>query len=291
MRNVHLSRLGLIGSMTIFGTIGIFVRLIPIPSSVIAMIRGFMGMLFLVAVMLISKSGISFEKVKKKALGLFVSGGFIGINWILLFESYRYTTVATATLCYYMAPILVILVSPLLLKERLTAKKLICVVAALLGMVFVSGILQSEGFSLSEIKGVLLGLGAALLYASVVLINKKLTDVPTYEKTAIQLGSAAVVILPYTLITENFAQMVFSPLTVVLIFVVGILHTGIAYALYFDAISKLPAQTAAIFSYIDPIVAIVLSAILLKEPLTMHSVIGAILILGATFISELPDKK
>lgn len=291
MKNVHLSRLGLIGSMTIFGTIGIFVRLIPIPSSVIAMIRGFMGMLFLVAVMLISKSGISLEKVKKKALGLFVSGGFIGINWILLFESYRYTTVATATLCYYMAPILVILLSPLILKERLTAKKLICVMAALVGMVFVSGILQSEGFSLSEIKGVLLGLGAALFYASVVLINKKLTEVPTYEKTAIQLGSAAVVILPYTLITENFAQTVFSPLTVVLIFVVGILHTGIAYALYFDAISKLSAQTAAIFSYIDPIVAIVLSAILLKEPLTTHSILGAILILGATFISELPDRK
>ena len=277
--------------MTIFGTIGIFVRLIPIPSSVIAMIRGFMGMLFLVAVMLISKSGISFEKVKKKALGLFVSGGFIGINWILLFESYRYTTVATATLCYYMAPILVILVSPFLLKERLTAKKLICVVAALLGMVFVSGILQSESFSLSEIKGVLLGLGAALFYASVVLINKKLTDVPTYEKTAIQLGSAAVVILPYTLITENFSEMTFTPLAIILICVLGILHTGIAYALYFDAISKLPAQTAAIFSYIDPIVAIVLSVLLLKEPLTMHSVIGAILILGATFISELPDRK
>ena len=291
MKNVHLSRLGLIGSMTIFGTIGIFVRLIPIPSSVIAMIRGFMGMLFLVAVMLISKSGISFEKVKKKALGLFVSGGFIGINWILLFESYRYTTVATATLCYYMAPILVILLSPLILKERLTAKKLICVMAALVGMAFVSGILQSEGFSLSEIKGVLLGLGAALFYASVVLINKKLTEVPTYEKTAIQLGSAAVVILPYTLITENFSEMTFTPLAIILICVLGILHTGIAYALYFDAISKLSAQTAAIFSYIDPIVAIVLSAILLKEPLTTHSILGAILILGATFISELPDKK
>ena len=291
MKKVGLARLGLISSMTIFGTIGIIVRYTPIPSSIIAMIRGFMGMLFLLAVMLISRSGISFEKVKKKAVPLFISGGFIGINWILLFESYRYTTVATATLCYYMAPILVILLSPLLLKERLTAKKLICVIAALLGMVFVSGILQSEGFSLSEIKGVFLGLGAALFYASVVLINKKLTDVPTYEKTAIQLGAAAVVILPYALITENFSEITFTPVAIILICVLGILHTGIAYALYFDTIGKLSAQTAAIFSYIDPIVAIALSAILLREPLTTHSVIGAILILGATFISELPDGK
>ena len=217
MKKVGLARLGLISSMTIFGTIGIIVRYTPIPSSVIATIRGFMGMLFLLAVMLISRSGISFEKVKKKAVPLFISGGFIGINWILLFESYRYTTVATATLCYYMAPILVILLSPPLLRERLTAKKLICVIVALLGMVFVSGILQSEVFSLFEIKGVFLGLGAALFYASVVLINKKLTDVPTYEKTAIQLGAAAIVILPYALITENFSEIAFTPLAIILI--------------------------------------------------------------------------
>lgn len=277
--------------MTIFGTIGIFVKYTPIPSSVIAMIRGFSGMLFLLAVMAICRFNISFNTIRKKALPLFISGAFIGINWILLFESYRYTTVATATLCYYMAPVLVILLSPIILKERLTLKKLACVAVALAGIVLVSGILQSGGFYVSEIRGVLLGLGAALLYATVVLMNKLLSDVPTYERTAIQLGSAAIVILPYTLLTENFAKLEFTPQTVILLLVMGVVHTGVAYALYFDSIGKLPTQTAAIFSYIDPIVAIALSAVLLNEPMELPAIIGAILILGATFISELPKKK
>lgn len=276
--------------MTIFGTIGIFVKYTPIPSSVIAMIRGFSGMLFLLAVMAICRFNISFNTIRKRALPLFISGAFIGINWILLFESYRYTTVATATLCYYMAPVLVILLSPIILKERLTLKKLACVAVALAGIVLVSGILQSGGFYVSEIRGVLLGLGAALLYATVVLMNKLLSDVPTYERTAIQLGSAAIVILPYTLLTENFAKLEFTPQTVILLLVMGVVHTGVAYALYFDSIGKLPTQTAAIFSYIDPIVAIALSAVLLNEPMELPAIIGAILILGATFISELPQK-
>ena len=291
MKKTTLPRLGLIGSMTIFGTVGLLVKYTPIPSSVIAMIRGFVGMLFLLAVMLISRSGISWQAIKKKAVMLFLSGAFIGINWILLFESYRYTTVATATLCYYMAPIFVILVSPLVLKEELTPKKLICVAMAIVGMVFVSGIPQDEGFSTTETLGVVLGLGAAVFYATVILMNKKLAEVPTYERTTVQLGSASIVILPYTLLAENFAELDFSPMVIVLLLVMGILHTGMAYALYFDSIGKLPAQTAAIFSYIDPIVAILISALFLHEPMGIYEIIGALMILGATFICELPVKK
>ena len=278
--------------MTVFGTIGIFVRHLSIPSSVIAMIRGFVGMFFLLAIMFATRKKISFSEIKKKAVPLFISGGFIGINWILLFESYRYTTVATATLCYYLAPIFVILASPIFLKEKMTAKKLICVFTALMGMVFVSGINDISKISFSsEIKGILFGVGAAIFYASVVLLNRGLKDVPTYDKTFIQLGSAAVVILPYTLLTENMGAIDFSAKTVILLLVMGIVHTGISYALYFNAIGNIPSHTVAIFSYIDPIVAIILSALFLNEPMGIAEIIGAVLILGAAFISELPDKK
>lgn len=145
MKNNFLSKLGLISSMTIFGTIGLFVKHTPLPSSLIAMIRGFIGMLFLLAVVFIKRDKISWQIIKKHAVLLFTSGAFIGVNWILLFESYRYTTVATATLCYYMAPIFIILASPIFLKERLTLKKLLCVTVALVGMIFVSGILNLSG--------------------------------------------------------------------------------------------------------------------------------------------------
>ena len=277
-------------SMIIFGTIGIFRRYIPLPSSLVAMTRGLTGMLFLLLVMLVRRRGMNRAAVRRKLGMLCLSGAAIGVNWILLFEAYNYTSVATATLCYYLAPMFVILASPLVVGERLTAKKLICVLAALLGMVFVSGVLEAGGGS-SDLKGVLLGLGAAVLYASVVLMNKQLGDVPAYDRTIVQLGSSAAVLLPYVLLTENLGALSFTPGTIALLLVVGVVHTGIAYALYFGSLMQLKAQTAAILSYIDPVVAVLLSALVLREHMSLLSGLGAILVLGAAVVSELPSRR
>ena len=277
-------------SMIIFGTIGIFRRYIPLPSSLVAMTRGLTGMLFLLLVMVLRKRGMNRTAVRRKLGLLCLSGAAIGVNWILLFEAYNYTSVATATLCYYLAPMFVILASPLVVGERLTAKKLICVLTALLGMVFVSGVLESGGGS-SDLRGVLLGLGAAVLYASVVLMNKQLGDVPAYDRTIVQLGSSAAVLLPYVLLTENLGTLSFTPGTIALLLVVGVVHTGIAYALYFGSLMQLKAQTAAILSYIDPVVAVLLSALVLREHMSLLSGLGAVLVLGAAVVSELPSRR
>ena len=277
-------------SMVIFGTIGVFRRYIPLPSSLVAMTRGLTGMLFLLLVMVLRKCGMNRTAVRRKLGLLCLSGAAIGVNWILLFEAYNYTSVATATLCYYLAPMFVILASPLVVGERLTAKKLICVLTALLGMVFVSGVLESGGGS-SDLKGVLLGLGAAVLYASVVLMNKQLGDVPAYDRTIVQLGSSAAVLLPYVLLTEDLGTLSFTPGTIGLLLVVGVVHTGIAYALYFGSLMQLKAQTAAILSYIDPVVAVLLSALVLREHMSLLSGLGAVLVLGAAVVSELPSRR
>ncbi|WP_458407763.1 DMT family transporter [Anaerotignum sp.] len=287
------AKLELIASMFIFGTIGIFVRHIPLPSSMIALVRGFVGAFFVLLFVYLKKSKLDQAAIKKNFVMLALSGAFIGINWILLFESYNYTTVATATLCYYMQPIFVILASPFLLKEKLTLKKMICVVVALAGMFFVSGVLDTGIPSLSEARGILYGLGAALFYATVVLMNKKITNISAYDKTIMQLGMGAIVLSPYVMLTQNFgaATAAMTPSLWVLLLFVGLVHTGVAYALYFDAMKDLKAQTIAIFSYIDPIVAIILSALLLKESMGLYGIIGAVLVLGSTFISELPEKE
>lgn len=287
------AKLELIASMFIFGTIGIFVRHIPLPSSVIALVRGFVGAFFVLLFVYLKKSKLDKEAIKKNFVMLALSGAFIGINWILLFESYHYTTVATATLCYYMQPIFVILASPFLLKEKLTPKKVVCVLVALIGMVFVSGVLQTGIPALSEAKGILYGLGAACFYATVVLMNKKITEINAYDKTIMQLGMGAIVLSPYVMLTQDFstATLSMTPSLWALLLFVGLVHTGVAYALYFDSMKDLKAQTLAIFSYIDPIVAIILSALLLKENMGLYGVIGAVLVLGSTFISELPEKE
>ena len=284
-------KFALITSMAIFATIGIFRKYIPLPSSTVAMARAVIGTLFLVAVILLRGKKISFESIKKNALPLCFSGVFLGFNWILLFEAYNYTTVATATLCYYMAPVILILASPLLFKERLTFSKLVCAVVAVGGMTLVSGIFTSGDKGNDNIKGVLLGLCAAFLYAAVVTCNKKLKDIEAFDRTTVQLGISAIVLTPYTLLLEDFSQVALNGFTVIMLVTVGVVHTGIAYALYFGCIDKLKTQTVAIYSYVDPVGAVLLSALFLKEPMGVFEIIGAVLVLGATLASEFVDRK
>ena len=282
----------LIGSMLIFGTVGVVVRNVAFPSSCVAMVRGFFGAAILLLVMFLSKTRPNMKAIKNNALLLIVSGVFIGINWILLFESFRFTTVATATLCYYMAPVFVVVASPFILKAKVPLFKWVCVILALLGMVLVSepwsmGVGQNEGL------GILLALGAALFYASVTLLNKKMKDISAYDTTFVQLISASLVITPYVFLVDDITAEMFDPTSIILVALLGIVHTGLAYAMYFGSVKALPADTVALFSYIDPIVAVLLSALLLGEAMTVFGIIGASLIVVSTLISEVahPKKK
>ena len=276
----------LILSMCVFGTIGILRRYIPLSSSLIALVRGVVGAAFLLLVVAVRQQPLDKTAIRKNLVLLVASGAAIGFNWILLFEAYNYTSVATATLCYYLAPILVILAAPFVLKEKLTLKKGLCALVALLGMVLVSGVPDSGFGGVSEMKGILFGIGAAVLYASVILMNKKMSAIAAYDKTILQLIMASAALLPYVLLTENWSEVTVTGLSAVLLLVAGVVHTGLAYWLYFGSMGALKAQTVALFSYIDPILAIVLSLVILSEPMSILSGIGAVMILGAAYISE-----
>ena len=281
-------KLKILTSMAIFGTVGIFVRFIPMASAAIAFCRGVLGCAFLLILMALTGKKPNLRDIKRNGWILAISGAAIGINWILLFEAYRYTTVAIATICYYLAPAFVTLGSPLV-GEKLSGKKLGCIGVALVGMVFVSGVLQ--GNQSGNFLGVLLGLGAAVFYASVILMNKKISPISAYDKTLCQIGAASLVIAPYLLIAGGLEFSAMTGLGWVMLLVVGIVHTGIAYALYFGGIRDVNAQTAAILSYLDPVLSILLSALILRERLDIFSVIGAVLILGSALYSELPGRK
>ena len=277
----------LMTAMFIFGTIGIFVRNIPLPSSVIALARGVIVTLFLIIFTKIRKIKISYTEIKNNLSILCLSGMLIGIHWIFLFEAYRNTTVAVATLCYYLAPVFVIIASPFVLKEKLTFKQIVCIGVALIGMIFVSGIFEKGGTENLQLKGIFFGIGAAIIYAVVILLNKHLKKISSYTMTIMQLGIAAAVLAPYTLLTQNTGSLTFNFTTLILLGIIGIINTGITYTLYFSAIQELKAHTIAIFSYIDPIVAILLSTLILREKPDVFTVIGGIMILGSTLISEL----
>ena len=286
-QNEKSAKIRLMAAMFIFGTIGIFVRNIPLPSSIIALARGIIGTLFLIIFTRIKKIRISYEEIKNNLVILCLSGMLIGIHWIFLFEAYHHTTVAVATLCYYLAPVFVIIASPFVLKEKLSLKQGVCVAVALVGMIFVSGIFKRESMGNFQITGVLFGLGAAVIYATVIILNKHLKQISSYAMTIMQLGIAVAVLTPYTLLTQNMRELTFSFMTIILLGVVGIVNTGITYGLYFSGIKELKAHTIAIFSYIDPIVAIFLSIIILREKPDIFTIIGGALILGSTLASEL----
>ena len=276
-----------ISSMLIFGTIGIFRRFIPLSSAFLAFARGILGGLFLFAFVRLKKNGTG-EKLRPRDLRMLaLTGALIGINWMLLFEAYNHTTVAIATLCYYMQPTIVVLLSPIIFKEKLTAKKALCAAAAIVGMILVSGVIGDRSSQSGNLRGILLGLGAAAFYAAVVIMNKQLRGIDAYQKTTVQLLSAGIIMIPYLLLTNSFGSGGFSLPAVILLLIVGIVHTGIAYVLYFGSMDGMRVQSIALLSYIDPVSALLLSALFLREPLSALSILGAVLIIGSAVVSEM----
>ena len=286
MKHRSTASLLCVGSMLIFGTVGLCRRLIPLPSATVAALRGICGAVFILAFLLFRGKKPDMAGIRKSLVPLLVSGAVMGINWVLLFESYSYTTVAAATLLYYMAPVFITIVSAFLLKERLTPLRIVCILAAVAGMVLISGILGGDGAAFS-LPGTLLALGAAALYATVVLINKRMPAMDPFSRTATQLLVAGVVVLPYALIVEHPAFTCLTGAGIAALAVICLVHTGIAYLMYFGSMEALPAMSLAVFSYVDPVTAVLLSALLLGEPLGITGIIGTVLILGSALVSEL----
>ena len=290
MKKSLSARTMLIVSMTVFGTIGLFVRNIPLPSGEIALYRAVMAAILIGGFLLVTKQKIPFSKIKKEIPLLVLSGVAMGFNWILLFEAYNYTTVSVATLSYYFAPVIVTVACPILFKEKMGAKQWICFLMSTLGIVLITGIGDlSEGSS--HLKGIAFGLGAASLYATVILVNKFIKNVEGIHRTFLQFLAAIAVLVPYVLLTDGVNLGTLSGKGWVFLLVIGLVHTGITYCLYFSSLKELPGQKAAILSYIDPLVAVLISVVVLKESMTVMQIIGGLLILGFTLWNEIPSKK
>ena len=288
MKKAMNPRLMLIASMTIFGTLGIFVRNISVSSGELALYRAVLAALLIAAFLLVTKQQIPFSNIKKEVPLLLASGVAMGINWILLFEAYKYTTVSVATLSYYFAPVIVTVVCPVLFKEKLTVKQIVCFVMSTLGLILITGIGDIGGGS--DIVGIMFGLGAAVFYATVVLLNKFIKNVEGIHRTFLQFLSAIVTLVPYVLATSGVTLGTLNGIGWVNLLIVGLIHTGVTYCMYFSSLKELPGQKAAILSYIDPLVAVFISVTILGETMTLWQVAGGMLILGFTLWNEIAPK-
>lgn len=272
-------------AMVVFGTLAPFVRQIAVSSGELALYRAILGAALIGVYLAATRQSLPKGNRREVAL-LLLSGAAMGINWILLFEAYRYTTVSTATLCYYFAPVIVTVLSPLLFRERLTRRQVLCFVMATLGLVLITGMERG-----GSVKGVLFGLGAAVFYAAVVLLNKYIRGVDGIQRTFFQFLAAVVTLIPYVAITGGVTLSRLDTPGWLCLLTVGLVHTGITYCLYFSSLKAIPGQRAAILSYMDPLVAVLVSVTVLREPLTWQQALGGSLILGFTLWNLLPEKQ
>lgn len=271
--------------MCLYGMTGIIKRFIPMSSTFVSVARAVIATVFLLLFIKLSGRKMNFPAVRKCLKWILFIGSLLGVNWILYFEACTYTTVAKASLCYYMSPVIVLMTSPIFFKEKLTAKKIVCILIAIIGMAFISGPFWQGGGE--DSKGIIIGLLAAFFYAAVIIASRYTSDAPPYEKTLIQLGTAALILIPYYILTEGLHPIEATVLQWLLILFMGVVITGIGYVIYFEVVSKLDAQTIAIYAYVDPIVSVLLSALVLSEPLGITGTIGAVLIIGSMIISEI----
>ena len=289
MHNEGKSRLHMIAAMVIFGSISIFVRNIGISSGELALCRALIAAVLIGLWLAIRKEKFAFPNGQRELVLLLVSGAAMGFNWILLFQAYRYTTVSMATLSYYFAPVIVTVVSTFILREKLTAKRLLCFVMSTAGLVLMIGARGAGGGS--DLTGIMLGLGAAALYATVVLMNKMIRAVSGLQRTFLQFAAAAAVLLPYVLLTDGLNLGRLDGKGWICLLTVGVVHSFLAYCLYFTALSRLPGVEVSILSYIDPLAAVLVSLLIFGESMTWQQVVGGLCILGFTLWNELGESK
>jgi len=291
MKSETKSRIAFLLLMCLFGCLGPIVRAIHLPTPMIACLRAWIAGLALIIYSLIKGNHYSKEEILKVLPPMVICGILLAGDWIGLFTAYNYTTIASATICYYIAPILVVLGSVIILREQPSVKNMLCVLVAFIGIAIITGGFGSASLNSRELIGQILAVFGALCYAGIVLINRKYPGSDPLLRTTIQLLVAAVLTTPYVLLTTDFStiQIGFSDIALLLILGVGL--TAVPYVNYFKLIVNIPAKTIAIFSYGDPFVAVIVSVLFLGEELTTRTIIGAILVIGSAIVSEVIEVK
>ena len=276
-------RLKYIIALVLYGTIGTFLRYVDVPSEIVVMCRGILGSAFILAFLAVRKRKPDRAAIRANLVWLVISGVSLGLNWIFLFAAYLHTTVAIASLCNYVAPIFVVMIAPVVFHEPLNRRKVPCVIAAFAGIALVSGFWKGAAGS---VAGVLMGIMAAVCFVFILICNRNMRGINAYDKSIAQLIISAVTVLPYVLARNLGSAIQWNFRSVALILILGLVHTGVAYCLYFSSIATLPVQTVAILGYLEPLVSVLCSAVILREHMDVWGWLGAVLILGAAILSE-----
>ena len=268
-------------ALLMFGTNGIVASHISLSSYEIVLLRTLIGSLFLIAIYFITGCKLSFYKNKKQSAFLAVSGIAMGASWMFLYEAYAQIGVSISSLLYYCGPVIVMALSPLLFNEKLTLLKIVGFIAVLTGIFLVNGNVSGQ---LNK-WGILCGLMSAVMYAFMVICNKKAKDITGLENSMLQLLVSFLTSAVFVGIKQGYAMDIQAE-SVLPIVILGLVNTGVGCYFYFSSIDRLPVQTLAVCGYLEPLSAVMFSSLLLNEQLTTLQIIGAILIIGGAICGE-----
>lgn len=269
-------------ALLLFGTNGIVASFIDLNSYEIVLMRTLMGSLLLIILFFATKGKLTFYHHKKESLYLAISGIAMGASWMFLYEAYSQIGVGISSLLYYCGPVIVMALSPLLFKEKLTVFKIIGFLSVLCGVFLVNGNSFGGG---GNTFGIVCALLSAIMYSFMVIFNKKASHITGLENATLQLFVSFLTVAIFVAFKQGFAIHI-SKSSILPILILGLINTGIGCFFYFSSIGKLPVQTVAICGYIEPLSAVLFSVLLLKETMLPIQIIGAILILGGAIFGE-----
>ena len=272
-------------SLLLFGTNGVVASYISLSSYEIVFFRTLVGSLMLVSIFIFSKREVSFKKYKKQTFFAILSGVAMGLSWMFVYEAYKQIGVSIASLVFYCGPIIVMIVSPILFKEKLTLPKILGFITVFCGVLLVNGQISHGG----NIKfGLFCGAMAALMYSLMIIFNKQAKDIVGLEISTIQLVAGFVVVAVFIGFKQGFVIDVPAS-SWIPIFILGLVNTAIGCYLYFSSISDLPVQTVAVCGYLEPLSAVVFSVLILGEVMSLPQIIGAVLIICGAIFAECSD--
>ncbi len=270
-------------ALLLFGSNGIIANYIDLSSTEIVLYRTFIGSLLLLFFFFITKNKWTFYKNKKHFFFLILSGISMGLSWMFLYEAYNRIGVSISSLLYYCGPIIVMALSPVIFRERLTKRKLTGFLVVFIGIVLVNGNLISE---YNNLFGLFCGIMSAIMYSFMVIFNKKAAKISGLENSLLQLAVSCLTVAAFVLFRGNFSISIPQSSILPLLFL-GIVNTGIGCFLYFSKLEKLPVQSVSVLGYIEPLSAVVLSVIVLNESMNVVQIIGAVLVIGGAVYAEM----
>ncbi len=274
-------------AVLLFGLNGIVAAHIALSSYEIVFLRTMIGSLLLIVLFRISRGRFHLRDNKRDAAFIVLSGAAMGTGWMFLYEAYQQIGVSLASLLYYCGPVIVMILSPLFFKEKLTLPKVTGFIIVLTGIIMVNGSPAAGG---ENVWGLFCGAMSALMYFVMVTLNKQSRKITGMENAVIQLAVSFLTVAVFAGIRQAFVIHIPAEAWP-WILLLGIVNTGIGCYLYFSPLSKLPVQTVAVCGYLEPLSAVLFSVLLLGEKLTAVQIAGAVCIIGGAMIGELVKGK